>query len=79
MAKTPYKYHSVWADSLREEGRNEGSLREARKSLLVVLSKRSLGVTPVQRERIESCEDLDQLETWLANAVTAASGVDVFR
>ena len=82
MSTTKFKYHSAWADGLREEGREEGR-REGerhwvRKAVLNILTARSIETTAEQRTRIETCEDLDQLETWLIAAATAASSDEVF-
>ena len=79
MATTKFKYHSAWADGLREEGREEGELHRARKTVLNILTARSIEATAEQRTLIETCEDLDQLESWLMAAATAASSDEVFR
>jgi hypothetical protein len=82
MATTKFEYHSEWTDSLRkegrEQGREEGQLKQARKSLLAVLQRRSMPVTAETRKFVESCGDLDQLQGWLVAAVTADSLDEVF-
>ncbi len=74
MSTTKFKYHSAWADGLREEGERH----RARKAVFNILTARSIETTAAQRTRIETCEDLDQLETWLIAAATAASSDEVF-
>ncbi|WP_026924229.1 hypothetical protein [Glycomyces arizonensis] len=78
MAKTPYKYHSVWADSLRDEGREEGELVEAREAVLDILAARSLEPTAEQRELVKTCTDHDRLRSWRRTAIVAASSDEVF-
>lgn len=78
MATTKFEYHSAWTDSLREEGREEGELREAREAIFDVLAVRSMEPTVEQREQVESCTDHDQLRAWLRAAVTAASSEAIF-
>lgn len=41
------------------------------KSVLRVLSRRGIELTPVAREHIAACEDIDRANTWLDEAVTA--------
>ncbi|WP_157930775.1 hypothetical protein [Glycomyces xiaoerkulensis] len=74
MATTKFEYHSAWTDSLREEG----ELRATRRMLLEVLAARSIEVSAVQRERVESTEDLEQLRAWHLDAIRAESSEDVF-
>lgn len=74
MATTKFKYHSAWADGLREEG----ELREAREAVLDILTARSLEPTAAQRALVETCTDHDRLRSWRRAAVTAASSDEVF-
>src|SRR5690606_23423550 len=78
MATTKFKYHSAWADGLREEGREEGELGEAREAVLDILTARSLEPTAAQRALVETCADHDRLRAWRRAAVTAASSDEVF-
>lgn len=48
------------------------------KDVLRVLSCRQLEVTEEARERIQSCTDLDLLDTWLVRAVTASRIEELF-
>jgi hypothetical protein len=43
-----------------------------------VLRARGIDVPDAVRERVQSCEDLEQLETWLSRAATAQTIGDVF-
>ena len=60
------------------EGLRDGELKRARASVLLVLTARGMVPTDAQRERTESCTDLDTLTTWLERAVVAASPDGVF-
>ncbi|HMS76379.1 hypothetical protein [Gordonia sp. (in: high G+C Gram-positive bacteria)] len=43
-----------------------------------MLRARGIDVPDAVRERVQSCEDLEQLETWLSRAATAQTIGDVF-
>ncbi|MFD1545292.1 hypothetical protein [Nonomuraea guangzhouensis] len=53
------------------EGKTEGKTEEAGRSVLLVLAARGFDVPDDIRDRITTCADLEQLETWLARAATA--------
>jgi len=55
---------------------DEVALREARKNLRRVLSRRGLALRPEQEARIDACDDIANVERWLEQAVTAASAED---
>jgi hypothetical protein len=55
------------------QGKAEGEAR----SVLRVLERRGLRVSPEQRERILACSDAAMLERWLDRAVTADTVEDV--
>jgi hypothetical protein len=61
-----------------EQGREQGRRLAAQQLLQRVLRRRDLELDEVRRERIETCEDLSQLEQWLDRALTARSLSDVF-
>jgi hypothetical protein len=61
------------------EGRKEGEAKGEAKAILLTLSERGLSVSDEARERITTCEDLDQLETWVRRAVTIETTDDLFR
>ena len=59
--------------ALREEGRDEGRLEQAKVSLRRLLARRQLALSPEQDARIGACTSLETLEHWLDGAVDAAS------
>ncbi len=46
--------------------------------ILRILKSRGLRPTPAQRELIESCDDLGQLDTWFDRSLTVMSVAAVF-
>lgn len=62
-----------------QTGLDKGELKEARKALRRVLSRKQLFLSSEQEQLIDGCDKLDQLETWLDDAVLASSCDDVFR
>jgi hypothetical protein len=66
----------------KEEGEAEGEARgEARTraaDILRVLKSRNLRLTPAQRELIQGCTDLDQLDTWFERSLTATKAGEIF-
>ncbi|HET9080241.1 MAG TPA: hypothetical protein VFO01_06965 [Trebonia sp.] len=57
----------------RAEGRAEGEARTRADDILRVLRSRSLRPTRAQRKLIESCTDLDELDTWFDRSLTAGT------
>jgi hypothetical protein len=43
-----------------------------------VLKSRNLRLTPAQRELIQGCTDLDQLDTWFERSLTATKAGEIF-
>lgn len=82
-------YHSEYSDRLRsegrqtgreegrQEGREEGAIEHARSFLVRFLEGTSAGITEGQRERIEACSDLQQLDAWLNEVVSRRTGEGV--
>jgi hypothetical protein len=62
----------------RAEGRAEGRVEEGVRAVLRVLKRRDVAVDDDSRERIESCANLETLETWLDRAVTAHKVKELF-
>ncbi|SPT58414.1 hypothetical protein [Actinomadura madurae] len=60
------------------EGEAKGEVRGEAKAVLKVLAARGVSVPDDARERVLACEDTEQLDRWLARAVTAESVDDVF-
>ncbi|MFD5180627.1 hypothetical protein ACFWM1_32800 [Nocardia sp. NPDC058379] len=69
-----YEYQGRIARKYVEQGREEATAA----SILTVLGARRLVVSDEQRARIESCRDMNQLETWLKRAIDAAMTADIF-
>ncbi len=69
MATGTYDYQSEFTERLRTEGRAEAKADD----VLRVLRVRGLDVPDEIRERITGCSDLDQLDRWLEQAITADS------
>jgi len=66
-------------EELIEEGREEGRVEEARKSLHGVLGARGFALTADDQARIDACDDTDTLERWLKQAVVASSVTEALR
>jgi hypothetical protein len=62
----------------RAEGKKEGKAEGEASAVLLVLKTRGLEVSKEQRDRINQCTDLGQLQNWLARAVTADKTHDIF-
>ena len=60
------------------KGRAEGEAKGKAGMLLRILAARGFDIPGPIRERVLSCTDLGQLETWGEQAVTATSLEDVF-
>lgn len=60
----------------RVAGLEAGALREARRAVGRVLSRRGLAVTAEQQARLDTCEDLATLERWHDQAITAATATE---
>lgn len=74
MSTGTYEYQSDFVRRFISRGRAEGEAR----SLLAVLAARGFDVPASVRERITSCTDLDQLETWIGRAVTVETLDELF-
>lgn len=66
-------------EKLIEEGRAEGRVEEARKSLRGVLDARGLVLTTDDQGRIDACDVMDTLERWLKQSVVASSVAEALR
>ncbi|MEZ4224593.1 MAG: hypothetical protein R3B13_26825 [Polyangiaceae bacterium] len=71
------KAHQFFSESQRKSF-DRGRVQSQARAIIRVLSRRNLAVFAEQRERIESCTDLETLDRWLDRAVTAASTEDIF-
>jgi hypothetical protein len=66
------------SELLRALATEHEQIGEAR-AVLTVLDARGVAVTADIRDRILDCTDVDQLDTWLRRAGTAATAGDVIR
>ena len=90
MSDTRYEYQSEFAKKFfgrgleegrlegRQEGRLEGRQEGVTLSLLRILERRSLSLSPEERQRIERCSDLATLERWLDRAVEVNAASELF-
>ncbi|GAA3552358.1 hypothetical protein GCM10022419_035860 [Nonomuraea rosea] len=79
MTSTQWPVYSPMAREHYGRGLKEGEARGAARVLLrLILAVRDLHVPDDIRDRIRSCTDLTQLETWATRAVTAQSVHDLF-
>jgi hypothetical protein len=69
-----YEYQSDFARRYVAEGKAEGEAT----AVLTVLAARGIQVPDTARERITSCADVDQLETWIRRAATAEKIDELF-
>jgi hypothetical protein len=70
-----------WAAGLAEgraEGQIAGQITGKRDSLLRLLRRAELRLTPAEQERIATCMDLATLDRWFDNALAAKTVADVF-
>ncbi len=82
MTATQYFWRHPLAEQVREEGREEGveqgRLQDRREMTLRILQWRGIPVPDAVRERVNTCTDLDRLETWAQRAVQATDAREVF-
>ncbi|WP_063915458.1 hypothetical protein [Nocardia salmonicida] len=62
----------------REEGLEEGVGLGVARSVLTVLTGRGIELSAAQRELLAGTTDLDQLNAWLLQAVTATRAGELF-
>lgn len=73
-----YEWQSDFALKHIAEGKAEGKIEGEIELLLVVLESRGFVIGDDLRQRIASCQDLEQIHVWARNAVTASSLDEVF-
>jgi hypothetical protein len=69
-----YQFQSEFALRHISRGKAEGRAED----VLTILTTRGIDVPDEVRDRITTCTDIDQLDTWLRHAVTAESIDEVF-
>ena len=79
MTAMQYFWRHPLAQQVREEGREEGRIEDRAEMTLNILRWRGIEVPDAVRVRVESCSDLDQLQTWAKRAVLATNAEDLFR
>lgn len=72
-----YEYRSEFARKYFAEGEARGEARGEAKSVLTVLDARGVAVPTEIRDRILSCDDLDQLQKWLRLALEVNRATDL--
>ncbi|HEU4408023.1 MAG TPA: hypothetical protein VFS43_22365 [Polyangiaceae bacterium] len=65
-------------DALRAEGEARGEARGRARAVLATLEARGVATTGSERARILDCGDLEQLECWTRQALTARSAGQLF-
>lgn len=78
MTATQYFWRHPLAEQVREEGVEQGRLQDRREMTLHILQWRGIPVPDAVRERVNTCTDLDRLETWAQRAVQATDAREVF-
>lgn len=66
----------------RKQGLKEGkqdALRAMRAALTEMLRQRGLAPGPQEQARLEECEDLETLQRWLVQALSATSATEALR
>lgn len=66
-------------EKLRDEGRDEGRLTQARVAVRRVLAARKLAPSPTDEARVDACTDLATLERWHEQALTAQSVAEALK
>lgn len=79
MGLKNYEFQSDFAKRFVAAGRSEGLAEMGRRMLFRVLRARDIKLNDIARERIETCHDPEQLETWAEAAETATSIDQVFK
>ncbi|PKW07945.1 hypothetical protein BX260_3127 [Streptomyces sp. 5112.2] len=61
-----------------EQGLEQGHIQTRREMTLRILERRAIPAPDAVRERVETCTDLDQLDTWARRAVHATDATELF-
>jgi hypothetical protein len=78
MATPTYEYQSDLLRRWIAEGEAKGEAKGRAEALLAILSTRGIRVPDNIHTRITACADLDQLDTWIRQAITATTSHDLF-
>ncbi|MFI0448127.1 hypothetical protein [Actinomadura sp. 6N118] len=77
MSPAPWPASSPFAKEHESRSREEGR-RLAARALLALLNVRGLEVSAAERERINSCSNIDQLQMWIDRADKVEAAADLF-
>ncbi|HEX9032991.1 MAG TPA: hypothetical protein VF834_14220 [Streptosporangiaceae bacterium] len=72
-------FKDEFIDRIKAEGHAEGRAEGAADLVLRILAARGFTTPSRVRDRVRSCDDLSQLETWGIRAVTATTLDEIFR
>ncbi|QSB05275.1 hypothetical protein [Natronoglycomyces albus] len=78
MMPEVYPFHRALVGDSYETIKAEGKAEREANLVLRLLTNRSVAVTDDQRERIESCTDLDQLDEWFDRAMVVTDAAEMF-
>jgi hypothetical protein len=78
MRTRTYEYQSDFVRRYVFQGRAEGRVEGEARAVLGVLEARGIPVSEEARERIMTCTDVEQLDTWVRRAATATSIDELF-
>ncbi|MBK9264810.1 MAG: Uma2 family endonuclease [Polyangiaceae bacterium] len=66
-------------EAVREEGKLEGKLESKLDSLHQILVARGIALTAAQRRKIDSEEDMSEVDAWIAKALVVTSAKELFK
>jgi hypothetical protein len=78
MITNDYPHVSQWRAQATEQGIEQGSVGTRVADILRILSRRDISVSAEGRTAIESCTDMDALETWFDRALVIDGINDLF-
>ncbi|MBA3548657.1 MAG: hypothetical protein H0T76_19400 [Nannocystis sp.] len=78
MNKANYEFQSDFARKYFSMGKAEGKALGEAQLLLKLLRFKGFTVSPELTARVESCQDIDQLDRWAERVLTATSLDDIF-
>ncbi len=78
MNKPNHEYQSDFARKYYSQGKAAGEASGEARLLLKLLRFKGFDVTPELTARVESCQDLEQLDLWAERVLTATSLDDIF-
>jgi len=73
MTTQTYEYQNNFARRYYAQGEARGRAEGEASAMLAILHARGISVPEDIRTRITTCTDLDQLNTWIHRAATAAT------